>query len=205
MPIRTCANASAGGAAFARDADDKPRLTLGDRRGRFEKGGLQPCECTGFQRVAPPHPRSFRGGRHGKASRLDPDWPTWQGFTPGPGLASKIDALPFAPHRAALQSSITVKNQMFVLDWTEISREQNSCKKSDSIKISIARQIHVLRVWSEEQNAWIRAIRRCAQKHGETALLRPRSAKATLYECHRALVRLYSHPQMLRPCWPLAG
>src|SRR4029077_4979012 len=44
-----------------------------------------------------------------------------------------------------------------------------------------------------------------SQKHGETALLRPRSAKVTLYECQRALVRLYSHPQMLRPCWPLAG
>jgi hypothetical protein len=35
-------------------------------------------------------------------------------------------------------------------------------QRSDRIKISIARQIHVLRVWSEEQNAWIRAIRTCA-------------------------------------------
>src|SRR5215831_4905807 len=61
---------------------------------------------------------------------------------------------------------------MFVLDWTEISRKQNSCKKFDRIKISIARQIHVLRVWSEEQNAWIRAIRTCApetRRNGSSA------------------------------------
>jgi hypothetical protein len=82
------------------------------------------------------------------------------------------------------------------------ARDRTRCR----VKKIRRRQIHVLRVRSE-QDAWdtrllgagpVRSIRTCAPGTREAALLRPRSAKGTLHECHRALVRLYSHPQILR-------
>jgi len=88
-------------------------------------------------------------------------------------------------------------------------------KNPTAPRISIAGQIHVLRVSSEERDAWdtrllgaapIGAIRPWApgtRRSGSSAA--EIVAKGTLHECHRALVGLlYSHPQMLRPCWVLA-
>ena len=134
-----------------------------------------------------------------------PRWPTWQGFTAGPGLASKIDAISFAPHRAVLQSSITVKTRCSFWIGRRYRGSKIRAKNSIGSRLVLRARYTCCEDGQRSRTPGSVLSVHAPQKHGETALLRPRSAKATLYECDRALVRLYSHPQMLRPCWPLAG
>ena len=105
-------------------------------------------------------------------------------------------------HRAVLQwsMSITVKAQMLILDfdinWGYRASKMRAKNPTDQELVLRARYT-CCGCAKEEQDAWnTRLLGRgrsvlsvhARRKHGEAALLRPRSAKGT--ECHRALVRL---------------
>jgi hypothetical protein len=89
-----------------------------------------------------------------------PRWPPWQGFTAGPGLTSKIDAIPFAPHRAVLQSSITVKTRCSF----RIGRRYRGSKIRAKNPIASRLVLRARYTCCEygQRSRTLRAIRRCA-------------------------------------------